>query len=127
MQTTYQAAVLEMIKADIAPDKILSGLKQTLSGRGHEPLYRKILSGVLRELEASSAARSTHVVVKSEADYKTHQKAIQAALKELGTSDNPAISVDPTLIGGFIAEHNNVRMNHSYKAKLVNLYRALAK
>jgi len=126
MKENYIKAVLGMIHSGKDTDVILSGLKKTLEARGHDRLYASVLSGVVRVLEAGSADSVTATVA-SEADYKTHTTAIKNALLELGTSDVPAVQIDETIVGGFVAEANDRRIDASYKSKLVTLYRSLTR
>jgi len=126
MKDSYITAVLEELKAGHDPSKVLAGLKNTLAKKGHDRLYAAILRGVARVLEAGSA-ESVVVTTVSEADYKAHKDAITAALKTLDADTEPKVQIDETIVGGFVAEANNKRIDASYKSKLVTLYRSLTK
>lgn len=124
MKQQYINALLQMLKEGKDPTKILNGFKTTLKNRGHEALEASVLRGVLRVIEAKSIDGAV-VTVASAESYEKQAAAIAAALTDLGTTSDPAVKVDETIIGGFVAEANNVRHDASYKSKLVNLYRSL--
>ena len=126
MKDNYITAVLEELRSGTNPEKVLTGLQNTLKKKGHEKLYGVILRGVARVLEAGSA-EDVMVTVASDTDYKKHKDAIAQALKELDADAEPAVQVDKTIVGGFLAEANNKRIDQSYKSKLVTLYRNLTK
>jgi len=126
MKQTYITAVLQTLATGTETDQVLSGLRTTLESRGHSQLYASILRGVLRVLTASGSDVATVTVV-SEADYEKQKATIVAALAQLGTNADPKLIIDPTIIGGYVAEANATRLDTSYKAKLVTLYRSLTK
>ena len=126
MKDTYVTAVLEMIAEGVNPEVVLSGLQTSLKEHGHDRLYATVLRGVLRVLSAGSAETAL-VTVAAENDVEKHQAAINASLKDLATDAVPTIAIDESLIGGYVAEANNQRIDASYKTKLVSLYRNLTK
>ncbi len=126
MKENYITAVLEELQAGKDTAEVLKGLQQTLESKGHNRLYGAILRGVLRVLEARGTSVATVTVV-NEASYEKQKDAITAALNELGVVGNPEVITDATIIGGFIAEGENKRLDKSYKSRLVSLYRNLTK
>lgn len=124
MKEQYINAVLEMLKTGKESEVVLSGLKDTLNKRGHLSLEASILASVLRVIEAKSIDE-TVVTVASKESYNQQAAAIAAALKNLKANIESTIKIDPTVIGGFIAEANNTRHDASYKTKLISLYRSL--
>jgi len=127
MKETYVQAVLEMIHEGADSAVVLDGLRSTLAARGHDQLYGDILRTVLRKIEAEKAQNPTVYVAKA-ADMETHASAIADALKTLGVADSDAVTtVDATLVGGFVAEAANTRIDQSYKTKLVSLYRSITR
>ena len=124
MKEQYINAVLEMLKTGKESEVVLSGLKDTLNKRGHLSLEASILAIVLRVIEAKSIDE-TVVTVASKESYNQQAAAIAAALKNLKANIESTIKIDPTVIGGFIAEANNTRHDASYKTKLISLYRSL--
>jgi len=124
MKNQYINAILQMLKEGKDLDVVLGGLKKTLKKKGHQELHSSVLAGVLRVIEAKSIDESI-VIVGSKESYEKQATAIAAALKNLKSTSEPKIKIDETIIGGFIAEANNIRHDASYKTKLVNLYRSL--
>ncbi len=124
MKDTYTKALLQLWSEDDA-SSVLPGFKKVLKNRGHEQLFVPVLRSVLRELEARRP--TTSVVVGSEADSKNFEAEIKNTLKDLGSDTTPDFIVDESLIGGYVAEHDHVRTDASYKTKLVSLYRSFTK
>lgn len=123
MKDTYQKALIEIFQDNTDPEVILAGFKATLKKRGHERLYVPVLRSVLRILAAKRP--TTVVTVAKESDSTVFANAIATILQELGATESSAAQVDETLIGGFVVEHDHKRVDNSYKAKLVRLYRSL--
>lgn len=123
MKDTYITATLDLLRQGEEPASVLAGLQKVQAARGHSALYAPVLRGVMRVLEA--ARPTTVVTVADEALYTAQQAAISAALQTLGAMTEPAVTIDNTLIGGFVAEHELTRIDASYKTKLVDLYRSL--
>lgn len=124
MKDTYTTALLQLLTPDADVSVVLAGFKRTLQERGHEALYGPVLRRVERRLRA---ARPTSLVtVTDQAAYAAQAEAVRATLAELGAAEAATtIETDPTIVGGYIAEHKSRRHDHSYKAKLVTLYRNL--
>lgn len=127
MKDIYTTALLELLAPDADADKVLSGFKNTLLERGHSALYGPVLRKVLRQL--SAARPSTVLTISSETARQDLADAITTALAELDAPKDtePAVVVDETIVGGFIAEHGSKRQDHSYKSKLVSLYRNITR
>ena len=124
MHDTYVTATLELLAAGTSIDTVISGLKDTLKRRGHERLLPRILAGVARKLD-TRPTNAAYVTVVSKTDYEVQKEAIKHALIELGYDQAPAVQIDDTLIGGYVAEANSTRIDRSYKSALVSLYRSL--
>lgn len=125
MKDSYTTALLELLSTTDDVSKVLKGFKATLERKGHDRLFVPVLQAVLRVLESKRA--TTTVAIRSEADKEKFAKEIEATLKELGATTDPEFITDETMIGGYVAEHNHVRVDKSYKSKLVSLYRNLTK
>lgn len=125
MKDNYVAAILELLKEGTDAKSIFAGLQDTLAKRGHQQLYPSILKTVQRILEAQTLATAT-VAVASEADVKKFKTAIADSLSALNASSSETV-IDQTLVGGFIVEANNTRIDNSYKKQLINMYRSLTK
>ena len=127
MKKDYIKAVLEMMAEGVAPEAVLTGLGKTLEAKGHTRLHASVLRGVLRVLETQKTKTVATVTVANKEALSSHTSAIKSALVALDAGDTYETKIDGTIIGGFAAEFNNVLIDNSYKAKLVALYRKLAK
>lgn len=125
MKKHYIQAVLELVRKGKSPDEVISGLVTLLEAKGHKALFVSVLKGVLHVIEAESERTGAVVIVANRADEQKYADAIREALKAMGASESYALKEDDTLIGGFIAEANNIVHDESHKAALVNLYRKL--
>ena len=123
MKDSYIAAALQAIQTGTDPETVVSGLRATLARRGHSSLYKKVLEGVLRGISVEQ--QNTRLFVASDTDAVKHKEAITQALQSLKADPATPAIVDETLIGGFVAERNNVRLDASYKTKLIDLYRSI--
>jgi F0F1-type ATP synthase delta subunit len=129
MKKHYIKAVVAILLEGKDVDVVLKNLKATLQRKGHEKLHAEILKGVMTNLSLHKDMHASHVVVAKEHDLLTQKEAIKEALATLG-GDNETdmrVSIDKTLIGGFIASHRGSLINRSYKEKLVALYRRVTK
>lgn len=129
MKDHYVQAVLESLaEKDSAKDfdAVLKDLKRVLAAHGHANLLTAILRGVARALPTESNHRP---VVTLATDSKAHLKQHAVAIKalEIEGSDDPIIKKDSTVIGGFKIKAADTVVDATYKTKLVNLYRQLAK
>lgn len=124
MKADYIKAVLELLKSGKDAQSVIKGLEKTLKAKGHERLLGAILRGVLRE-SAKNYAKATLTLAKVE-DQEKLTEDIKEALTKLKVEDYETV-MDETITGGFIAEFNHERIDHSYKTKLVKLYRSLTK
>ena len=127
MKENYIKATLDLINSGQALASVIDGLKKTLKSHGHERLLRNVLLGVERVLEAKRP-NEVVVITASPEDFDSYQKSIKDELDQLKiTNQTITNQIDKTLIGGYIIEGNNQRLNHSYKYQLVKLYRTLTK
>jgi len=124
MKDVYVHAVLKAAADGIAPDVVLTNLRQVMERRGHGQLFYRVLQTVLRELTASRAVR-TIVRVADETAYTQYQTEIKKMLSDLNCTDTPHVTVDPSLIGGYQVEANDRRVDASYKQLLTSLYRRI--
>ncbi len=126
MKQHYVDAVTELLLNGSDVSFVLKGLEATLKAKGYISLHAQILKGVQKKLEASSIQALSHVVVTKESDMKHFHAQIEASLKALGGKvDTSNVTIDTTLIGGYIASHQGKSIDASYKNKLVSLYRAI--
>jgi F0F1-type ATP synthase delta subunit len=95
-----------------------------MEARGHQQLLPRVLRAVIRERSASRAIR-TVVRVNDEASYQALKQEIVSTLTELQATEEPAVIIDSTLIGGYQVEANAIRVDASYKQQLRSLYRSI--
>ena len=123
MRNTYTASVVELLLSGKDVEHVLQNLKKVLVKRGHEKLLPKILKDVAARLEANHDEQVPTVSVREASDLETFEEYIEEALRELKASEVPKITIDTTLVGGFVAEHAHKRVDKSYKEALLSLYR----
>lgn len=125
MKENYIKATLELLNSGTSAGEVIKGLQSALKKNGHGQLFGSVLRGVNRILSAQKT-NAVNVVTANETDQKKLQAEIKTALKQLEVSEeNVSHNVDDTLIGGFVVEANNRRLDQSYKASLIKLYRSL--
>jgi len=125
MKDTYTNALLELLTPTADAERVIAGFREVLKARGHEDLFGPVLRRVHRVLVA--ARPETVITVASSQAREAQAAAIAAALQNLGADParEPALVIDDTIIGGYIAEHAGVRTDASYKSKLGALYRRI--
>lgn len=125
MKNHYIQAVVELLKDGKNANTVFSGLKKTLERKGHTRLHASILHGVEKTVNRES--REPIVTAATEETFRTDSKEIKKALSILGADTTYIKQVDETLVGGYIAAHNHMMLDKSYKTKLTNLYRNATK
>jgi F0F1-type ATP synthase delta subunit len=103
---------------------VIKRLKTVLDEKGHQKLFRSILLGLQRKTERTISDNVATVSVARKKDLKDLKDKINNSLSEIEAKDFQA-SVDETIIGGFVVEHDNKIIDKSYKSRLVALYRSL--
>ena len=124
MQAAYTTAVLDLLKRGVDPSKVFRGLQTTLQARGHGKLYARIIRQVARRLP-HALRPSVKLTVAREADVAHYEEAIQAAMRSLNATEQPIVVIDDALIGGFIAESADQRVDQSHHRKLRSLYQSV--
>ena len=128
MKKHYIKAIVQLILQGRDVDAVLSNLDRVLSESGHESLKSSVLKGVVTELEARLKTNASSITVATDSAVTSQKDEISQALKKLGGSfDEAVVTIDPTLIGGYIVSHNATQINNSHKEKLVSLYRSITK
>lgn len=128
MKKHYIKAIVQLILQGRDIDAVLSNLARVLKTKGHESLHAQILEGVATKLAFKRKMTASSVVVASSKDAALFKDSIEKSLQKLnGSLEEALFTNDETLIGGYIATHNGVQINNSYKEKLVNLYRLITK
>jgi len=125
MKEIYTTALLQLLTSKSDTSDVLEGFKRTLQKRGHGVLYGPVLRKVLRVLKAKCP--NTQITLASENELTKQKADIETALRQLGATAEPAVVIDDTIIGGYVAEHNHYRLDNSYKSKLLALYRSITK
>lgn len=128
MKKHYIKAVSQLLLQGRSVDVVLKNLATVLKAKGYESIHEGILEGVIRELEQQKLIGAPSIVVAKLHDVDSLKQAIEKTLQKLGTSTADAhVTVDPTLIGGYIGSYRGNQINKSYKEKLVTLYRSISK
>jgi F0F1-type ATP synthase delta subunit len=127
MKQAYITAIVKTLLEGKEVESVLKSTKQLLAKKGHECLWPAILQGTLRELEKSGQDNVPQVTVAK--DTKEQSSKILEALKTLGLEADATydVSVDDSLIGGFIVRYKDRMIDASYKRALVDLYRNVTK
>jgi len=121
----YIIALFELIRDGKDIDVALDALKALLKRKGQTKLYPRILTGLLKQIEKSSAQTTTTVVIGREKDAEILKHEIETTLNALNGTSSYETSVDATIIGGFKIKHQSTIVDKSYKRQLVALYRSL--
>ncbi len=128
MKKHYINAVVELLLQGNDPDAVLMNLKKVLQQKGHDALYAEILKGVETELSLQENKERPAIFVATEKDSVTFKKEIGAELSRLDAKASDAtVTVDASLIGGFLITHKGKLINRSYKQQLLSLYRSITK
>ena len=125
LKQDYATAVLQILDAGNDIGVVLPKLKAQLERKGHKNLYPSILKEVIHGLERKNHARIPEVRVAREGDLKKHKAHIEALLKTITNETEYTTTIDETLIGGAVVEHNSKIIDASFKKKLMALYQAL--
>lgn len=120
----YTEAILSLAKEGKISAHTLTDLKKVLENRGHTRLYPKILAQLKRILEHDQKTGTALITLAKESDGSRYKNKIVEALTELKITEYTT-SIDPTIVGGFIAEGSMKRVDASYKKQLLTLYRSL--
>ena len=119
----YTDAAYEVIK-EKGVDVALANLKSLLERRGLMQFYPRILRGLVNRFEKEER-KTPKVIFAREKDKATFEKEVSKLLKEhLGVLDYET-RIDPQIIGGFVIEGTDVRIDQSFKKELLNAYQRL--
>ena len=115
----YIQATYEVLEKDADTHQVLSSLSQYLKKRGLSKLYPSILRGLLDKRTRKEKNTIPRVIVAREEDLKKHKTEIEAYTKDIDTT---TVSIDPTIIGGFIIITKDTYIDQSHKNKLLHAY-----
>ncbi len=121
----YIQATYEVIRKGGDSDTTLSALSRYLSKRGLVKLYPSILRGLIERMKRSTNNTSQKVTVARAEDLKKHENEIHILLNELCGDTTYTHHVDKNIIGGFIIEGKNKRIDRSHKHTLLQAYQRL--
>ena len=121
MEQDYAKATYELIVGGADIDATLTDLKKTLENKGHAKRYPAILRE-LHNLAERQERGGTTVIVARESDLSKYKSTIEALIKKNGLDLDHQVVIDKTIIGGHIIENEDLRIDHSYKRKLLDVY-----
>jgi F0F1-type ATP synthase delta subunit len=106
-----------------AQAKLVESLIALLKRRGHLALLPKIIRSI-QELGIRAEKESGLLVTLGDhAHLKRFEAEIEATAKEVfGDASSRSVSVDPTLVGGFVLKRGDVRVDASYKRHLISFF-----
>lgn len=117
LTSSYAQALQGALKEGMSVEDALKGLDRTLARHGHEKLKADILEELVRLMETERKSATNKLLVARDGDVAT----MSAQVKTRG--DAPLdIAVDPTLIGGYVLQQSDTRIDKSYKRALLDLY-----
>ncbi len=127
MKKAYIIALADSLLTGGEIDGVLSNAKQLLIKKGYGRLWPVVLRGALRELERRSHLNTPQVKVAIGTAEK-NERLIKALVAVGADASSPyQVSVDSTLIGGFIVRYRDQMFDASYKKALIDLYRKVTK
>ncbi len=119
----YVKALLELLETEADTTKVIKHLKEVMIKRGHDRLLVPVLREVTRILAASTRGDEATLTLADKTDEKHYHKEIS---KLIGDGQFRT-KLDPTIVGGFILDQNNQRLDKSYKSRLISWYRSATK
>jgi len=115
---TYARVIRDTKREDRSAD-FLASLLGFMKAKGHMSL----LPSVVRILEREPERADVSVTVAREKDAKRFARSIEDSLKLLGTEEEPAVSIDPRIVGGYAVRAGSRVLDRSFRSALVTLYR----
>lgn len=122
----YSEAVLGLVKSGMTPEHALDGLRTLLDSRGHSRLLPKILKDLLMLASKESSQTQAIVTLARTQESEKFKIKIEENLRALNVTEH-TVRIDETLVGGFTIDAHEKRIDHSYKKRLLTLYRSLIK
>lgn len=109
----YQKAAADLLKSGEDVKALLKGIRSAMERRGHLKLYPAFLRSLIRVYPKVESREQAELIVAKEADGQVYKKQFSDA----------KITVDPTIIGGYVHIKDHAREDNSYKQKLLTWYR----
>ena len=119
----YAKALHISIADGMTAPKALERLDALLAEKGHERLRPRILRTLHTLLETHEKVMTPVVTVANERDVNALTPKVTAILKEMDISRHPIFKEDQHLIGGFVIDQGDKKIDRSYKTVLTALYR----
>ncbi len=123
MEEIYARALWRMIDKGMEPKKAVHALYETLKARGREVLMPRIANEFERLATREAQKHTLTLSIAHEKDTRTAKAQVKNVLSELGLdTDDVALAVDETLIGGWRLEGREHLVDASFKKQLLALY-----
>lgn len=122
----YVQAAVELVKSGQEVEKVLDSVKKYLTKRGEMKQYRSFLKGFAATLEKQHQKTLPRVTLAKQSDYTKYEKYILNDIRGLGHgSDEIVTQVSPYIIGGYTVSCGGKRVDCTYRAKLLSMYRKI--
>ena len=108
----YQKAAIDLLKKGEDVNAVLEGIKGAMDKRGHEKLYPALLRALIRVYPKLERGQGARLIVAKESDADAYKKQFGEA----------KVTVDPTIVGGYVYVKDHTREDNSYKQKLLTWY-----
>lgn len=106
-------------------ERARANMLATLTKRGHTKLLPRIVAEYARLLQSQNAAKPT-ITLARESDWGSEGLAIDRAAEILGTERGKlAVTIDPSIVGGFSIRTESAQFDATHKRALISLYQHL--
>lgn len=119
----YIQATFEVLEKGADITKTLHALRTSLQAHGLQKLYPRILKGLCEKIERRDEASTPKMTVARKEDVKQFEQELTAHVHH--SKYKPDVRIDAQIIGGYVLETQNVRIDQSYKTKLLHTYRRI--
>jgi F0F1-type ATP synthase delta subunit len=129
MAENYAQALFELTQGASAEklDAVMHRFVETLERKRHMRLLPSIVHHFERLRQRAERRATIELVVAKEADAEKYKSAVAAHSADLGDAHGKsvAVRVDDSVVGGYILQGNNIRIDASYRKHLLDLYSLL--
>lgn len=115
----YVEATYKVLTENGDTKHVLGSLSSYLKKRGLLKLYPAILRGLEAKVVRKEKNLVPRITVAREKDLERHKAEIQTYT---GEDSTPQVTIDPTIIGGFIIKTKGTYIDQSHKSKLLQAY-----
>lgn len=109
----YQKAAIDLLNKGEDVTTVLKGIRSAMDRRGHGKLYPSFLRALARVYPKLERGQGARLIVAKESDADAYKK-------KFGES---TVTIDPTIVGGYVHVKDHIREDNSYKQKLLTWYR----